>query len=425
MAESSHPGRPTVAVIGSGVSGLTAAYVLRRTHAVTLFEADDRLGGHAHTHDVATTEGRRVAVDSGFIVHNERTYPTLLRLFRELGVETRPTEMSMSVTCAECGLQYAGSRGARGLFAQRRRLVDPRYLRMLAEVPRFHRDARGVLEQSSADLTWGQFLEQGRYSPFFVEHFAVPLVACVWSSGDGDALDYPAAHLFRFLENHGMLTVGGSPTWRTVVGGSRTYVDRVAAVLGDVRAASPVVAVTRDDDHVEVRTRDGVATRFDKVVVATHADDALAMLADASPQEKADLAAIGYSANTTWLHRDGSVLPDNPRARGSWNYHKVACDTGASAVLVSYWMTHLQGLDTADDLVVTLNAQEWVDPSAVVAEMTYRHPVFTRAAVAAAERLRTAGGPRLAFAGAHLGWGFHEDGARSGLEAAERLGGSW
>ncbi len=425
MEASTRADRPTVAVIGSGVSGLTAAYVLRLTHAVTLFEADDRLGGHAHTHDVATTEGGRIAVDSGFIVHNERTYPTLLRLFRELGVETRPTEMSMSVTCAECGLQYAGARGARGLFAQRRRLGDPRYLRMLAEVPRFHRRARAVLAERPPDLTWGEFLEQGRYSRFFVEHFAVPLVACVWSSGDGDALDYPAEHLFRFLENHGMLTVGGSPTWRTVVGGSRTYVERIAAVLGDVRAASPVVAVTREDDHVEIRTRDGGALHFDQVVIATHADDALAILADASPQEKADLGAIGYSANTTWLHRDGSVLPDNRRARGSWNYHKVTCDTGASRVLVSYWMTHLQGLDTADDLVVTLNARDWVDPVAVVAEMTYRHPVFTSSAVAAAERLRTAGGPRLAFAGAHLGWGFHEDGARSGVQAAERLGGAW
>ncbi|GEN79353.1 NAD(P)/FAD-dependent oxidoreductase [Actinotalea fermentans] len=417
--------RPSVAVVGSGVSGLTAAYVLRHTHEVTLFEADGRLGGHAHTHDVATSEGGRVAVDSGFIVHNERTYPTLLSLFRELGIQTRPTEMSMSVTCAGCGLQYAGARGARGLFAQRRRLADPRYLRMLAEVPRFHRDARAVLDDASTDLTWGQFLDQGGYSQYFVEHFAVPLVACVWSSGDDDALGYPARHLFRFLENHGMLTIGGSPTWRTVVGGSRTYVDRVAATLEDVRAATPVVAVAREEDHVVVRTADGGAARFDQVVLATHADDALAVLADATPEEKADLAAIGYSANTTWLHRDGSVLPALRRARGSWNYRKETCGTGASAVLVSYWMNHLQGLDTADDLVVTLNAPERVDPAALVAEMTYRHPVFTPAAVAAAARLRGAGGPRLAFAGAHLGWGFHEDGARSGLEAARRLGGSW
>lgn len=425
MSEPTPAALPSVAVVGSGISGLTAAYVLRRTHTVTLFEADGRLGGHAHTHDVATAEGGRVPVDSGFIVHNERTYPTLLRLFRELGVPTRPTEMSMSVTCAECGLQYAGARGARGLFAQRRRLADPRYLRMLAEVPRFHRNARAVLAGGDDGLTWGEFLEQGRYSRFFIEHFAVPLVACVWSSGDDDALSYPARHLFRFLENHGMLTIGGSPTWRTVVGGSRTYVARVAAALDDVRAATPVTAVTREDDHVAVRTADGAEMRFDQVVIATHADDALAILADASPEEKADLAAIGYSANTTWLHRDGSVLPTSPRARGSWNYRKVACDTGASRVVVSYWMNHLQGLDTADDLVVTLNAPDSVDPSTVVAEMTYRHPVFTTDAVAAAQRLRTAGGPRLAFAGAHLGWGFHEDGARSGLEAAERLGGSW
>lgn len=416
---------PTVAVIGSGVSGLTAAYVLRRSHAVTLFEADTRLGGHAHTHDVATAEGGRARVDSGFIVHNEHTYPTLLRLFRELGVQTRPTEMSMSVTCSGCGLQYAGARGPRGLFAQRRRLVDPRYLLMLAEVPRFHRAARAVLDADADDLTWGEFLEQGRYSRYFVQHFAVPLVACVWSSGDDDALGYPARHLFRFLDNHGMLTVGGSPTWRTVVGGSQTYVARVAAALDDVRAATPVVAVTREDDHVVVRTAEGSAMRFDQVVLAVHADDALAILADASPEEKADLAAIGYSSNTTWLHRDGSVLPSDHRARGSWNYRKRTCDTGASTVLVSYWMNHLQGLDTADDLVVTLNAAEAVDPTAVVAEMTYRHPVFTPAAVAAAARLRAAGGPRLAFAGAHLGWGFHEDGARSGLQAAERLGGAW
>ncbi len=417
---------PTAAVIGAGVSGLTAAYALRLTHDVTLFEADDRLGGHAHTHDVTTSDGRTVGVDSGFIVHNERTYPTLLRLFRELDVPTQATEMSMSVTCAQCGLAYAGARGPRGLFAQRRRLLDPRYLRMLAEVPRFHRAARRVLAgDAPEDLTWGEFLDRGRYSTYFVQHFAVPLVACVWSSGDDDARAYPAAHLFRFLANHGMLTIGGSPTWRTVTGGSRTYVERVAAVLGDVRAGSPVVAVERHDDGVEVRTADGRTARFDAVVVATHADDALALLADASPQEKTDLAAIGYSTNHTCLHRDGGVLPAEPAARASWNYRKDACDVGSSRVLVSYWMNRLHGIEAPDDLVVTLNATDRVDEAAVVARMVYRHPVFTPDAVRAAARLRTAGGPRLAFAGAHLGWGFHEDGARSGLEAARRLGATW
>ena len=415
---------PTVAVIGAGVSGLTAAYVLRASHAVTLFEGDARLGGHAHTHDVATSDGQELAIDSGFIVHNERTYPTLLRLFRELEVPTQPTEMSMSVTCDECGLSYAGARGPEGLFAQRRRLADPRYLRMLLEVPRFHRRARKVLKEGG-DLTWGEFLIEGGYTAYFVEHFAVPLVACVWSSGDEDARAYPARHLFRFLDHHGMLTVGGSPTWRTVTGGSRTYVDKLRATLADVRTGTAVVAVTRHDDGVDVRTADGTLATFDKVVIATHADDALAILADATPEEKADLGAIGYSTNQTWLHRDASALPANPRARASWNYRKDACETGSQNVLVSYWMNRLHGVDTADDLVVTLNATDRVAPESVIAEMTYRHPVFTTQAVAAAARLRGAGGERLAFAGAHLGWGFHEDGCRSGVEAAERLGASW
>ena len=417
---------PTVAVIGAGISGLTAAYVLRGTHQVTLFEGDTRLGGHAQTHDVPTSDGQELAIDSGFIVHNERTYPHLLRLFRELEVPTQPTEMSMSVTCAECGLSYAGARGPAGLFAQRRRLADPRYLRMLLEVPRFHRRARSVLAGKEADgLTWGEFLDAGGYSAYFVEHFAVPLVACVWSSGDEDARAYPARHLFRFLEHHGMLTVGGSPTWRTVTGGSRTYVDKLSANLADVRTGSAVVAVTRHDDGVEVRTADGTLATFDKVVIATHADDASAILADATPEEKADLGAIGYSANRTWLHRDASVLPANPRARASWNYRKDTCATGSSRVLVSYWMNRLHGVETTDDLVVTLNAADRVDPDTVIAEMDYRHPVFTTDAVDAAARLRTAGGDRLAFAGAHLGWGFHEDGCRSGVEAAQRLGASW
>jgi uncharacterized protein len=415
---------PTVAVIGSGVSGLTAAYVLRNSHTVTLFEGDNRLGGHAHTHDVTTTDGKQLAIDSGFIVHNERTYPNLLRLFRELDVPTQPTEMSMSVTCAGCGLSYAGARGPAGLFAQRRRLADPRYLRMLAEVPRFHRRARKVLE-GTEDLTWGEFLDAGGYSAYFIEHFAVPLVACVWSAGDEDARAYPARHLFRFLDHHGMLTVGGSPTWRTVTGGSRTYVERIAEELADVRIASSVVSVNRHDEGVDVRTADGTLATFDKVVIATHADDALAILVDATPEEKADLAAIGYSTNQTWLHRDPTALPANPRARASWNYRKDACEVGSSRVLVSYWMNRLHGVETTDDLVVTLNAADQVAPESVIAEMTYRHPVFTTEAVAAAARLRTAGGDRLAFAGAHLGWGFHEDGCRSGVEAAQRLGASW
>ncbi|MGN0063009.1 MAG: NAD(P)/FAD-dependent oxidoreductase [Nocardioides sp.] len=421
---------PTAAVVGGGVSGLTAAHVLSGARRVTLFEQDGRLGGHAHTHDVplgGPAGERDVAVDSGFIVHNDRTYPQLLRLFAELGVRTRATEMSMSISCTTCGLTYAGGRGAAGFLAQPRRALDPRYVRMLADVPRFHRAARELLEDDDpvADaITWGDFLTSGGWSAYFVDHFAVPLVSCVWSAGVEDALAYPARHLFRFLDHHGMLTVKGSPTWRTVEGGSRTYVEKLAAALPDVRTSAPVVAVTRHHDGVEVRTADGHVEEFDQVVVATHADQALGLLADASVEEKELLGAIGYSVNRTQLHRDSSLLPPT-RARASWN-HRTTCGPGArpDGVTVSYWMNRLQGFE-GEDLVVTLNGGDLVAPGSVVAEMVYEHPVFTPQAVAAAERLRAAGGERLAFAGAHLGWGFHEDGCRSGVEAAASLGVAW
>ncbi len=432
--------RPTAAVIGAGVSGLTAAHVLSASHDVTLLEGDRRLGGHANTHDVTAADGRPLRVDSGFIVHNERTYPHLLRLFRELDVPTRATEMSMSITCDACGLSYAGGRGLRGILAQPSRLADPRFARMLVEVPRFHRDARAVLDgdtdheaqddASRADPTWGEFLAAGGYSEYFVQHFALPLVSCVWSSGDADSAAYPARHLFRFLDHHGMLTVHGSPTWRTVVGGSATYVHRLAERLthsgADVRHNSPVTSVTRHHDGVDVRTAaDGVAT-YDRVVVATHADQALHLLDDATPQEKDDLGAITYSANETWLHRDPSVLPTRAAARASWN-HRMRCDglDGDGPVLVSYWMNRLMGLDDTEDHIVTLNPAGHVDPERVTARMTYTHPVFTHQAVAAARRLRAGGGDRVAFAGAHLGWGFHEDGCRSGVKAAESFGATW
>ena len=415
----------SVAVIGAGVSGLTAAHVMAKTRAVTIFEADDRLGGHAHTHDVVAADGHTLAVDSGFIVHNDRTYPHLLRLFAELGVQTRPAEMSMSITCSTCGLSYAGGRGLAGLLAQPRRVADPSFLRLLAGVPRFHRAARTLLQNEGPETTWGDFLSSGGFSDHFVRHFAVPLVSCVWSSADTDALAYPARHLFRFLDHHGMLSVGGSPTWRTVVGGSRTYVERLASRLPDVRRRTPVSAVTRHHDGVDVMTGDGRVETFDQVVLATHADEALAVLADATAEEKQDLGAITYSVNHALLHRDTSLLPDRRAARASWNQRTTCDGVRDDGVSVSYWMNRLQGLPGTDDLVVTLNGRGLVDPETVVAEMTYAHPVFTPAAVVGASRLRTAGGGRLAFAGAHLGWGFHEDGCRSGVEAAASLGATW
>ncbi|HEU4946614.1 MAG TPA: FAD-dependent oxidoreductase [Kribbella sp.] len=417
--------RPTAAVLGAGISGLTAAYVLSRTHDVTVFEADRRPGGHAHTHDVTDSTGTALRVDTGFIVHNDRTYPWLLKLFGELGVSTQPTEMSMSIRCDGCGLEYAGGRGAGSVLAQRRRLADPRFVRMLTEVPRFHREARRVLAEQDESLTWGDFLRSRRFSPYFIRHFAVPLVSCVWSAGDADATLYPARYLFRFLEHHGMLSVSGSPTWRTVTGGSRSYVDAVVERIGDVRTGTPVRSVLRHDDTVEVITADDRVREYDQVVVATHADTALDLLGDATPEEKSLLGAFRYSANPTWLHHDTSVLPRLERARASWNYRMRSCDTTQPQVLVSYWMNRLQGLRSAEEHLVTLNPGGWVDPDTVIARMVYAHPIFTPESVAAAPALQATGGPRLAFAGAHLGWGFHEDGCRSGVEAAERLGGSW
>lgn len=416
----------SVAIIGSGVSGLTAAYALRSTHEVTLFERDTRLGGHAHTHTVVNSAGDTDHIDSGFIVHNDRTYPTLLRIFSELSIATRDTEMSMSIRCDGCGLAYAGGRGAKGLFAQRGRLLDARYLRMLVEVPRFHREAKALLASNDgSNPTWGQFLHDGGYSEYFIHHFAIPLVSCVWSSGDSDTLRYPARHLFVFLQHHGLLSVGHSPTWRTVVGGSATYVAAITDALPDVRAHRAVVAVQRHADGVEITTDDGHTSRFDQVIIATHANEALRLLMDADEQERRDLAAIPYSRNETWLHHDDSVLPREAGARGSWNYRMAGCATPSDGVLVSYWMNHLHRIDSPDEYLVTLNPRGRVREDGIIARMQYEHPVFTNEAVDAASRLREAGGPRLAFAGAHLGWGFHEDGARSGIAAARKFGAQW
>lgn len=417
---------PNVAIIGSGVSGLSAAYALRHTHDITLFEQDHRFGGHAHTHEITGSDGRIQRVDSGFIVHNERTYPNLLRIFDELGIATQDTEMSMSIRCDSCGLAYAGGRGITGILAQPRRILDPRFVRMLVEVPRFHRAARATLANDvHAELTWGEFLKAGGYSDYFIRHFAIPLVSCVWSSGDTDSLRYPARHLFEFLNHHGLLSIGNSPTWRTVVGGSATYVEAILALLPDTRRGIGAVSVRRHEDGVDVTATDGSTTRFDQVIIATHANHAAAILSDASDEERTWLNAIPYSQNTTWLHRQDALLPAEAGARASWNYRMDSCDTGSPRVLVTYWMNHLMRLRGDDQYLVTLNPEGRVDDAAVIARMNYEHPVFTRDAVAAAAKLRQAGGPRLAFAGAHLGWGFHEDGARSGIEAARKFGAQW
>ncbi|WP_413759287.1 NAD(P)/FAD-dependent oxidoreductase [Streptomyces sp. MMBL 11-3] len=414
------------AVIGSGVAGLTAAHILSTSHDVTLYEADDRIGGHAHTHHVSASDGRTHRVDSGFIVHNRRTYPNLLRLFRDLGVATQESEMSMSVRCEGCGLEYAGARGVRGLLARPRNILDVRYLRMLAEVPRFHRAARRLLETGADDtLTLGAFLDRTGFSPYFRAHFMTPVVSAVWSCDAQTALRYPAAYLFRFLAHHGMLSVTGSPVWRTVTGGSTTYVDRIVAGLHEVRVNTPVRSVLRHTDGVEVTADDGTTVCFDHVVVATHPDQALRLLADATPQEKEVLSAFRYSRNTTLLHTDTSLLPRASGACASWNYLMPDCRAGADRVRVSYDMNRLQRLDAEQTYVVTLGGQDRVDPARVLARMAYEHPVYTPGSVTAQRRLPELNSTVTAFAGAYHGWGFHEDGCRSGVQAAAALGVNW
>jgi len=458
QAEPGQPGSPgrqpgtgprrRIAVVGSGVAGLTAAYILSRTAAVTLFEADGRLGGHADTHQVTGPDGRELAVDTGFIVHNKRTYPLLTRLFTELGVTTQPSEMSMSVSCAGCGLEYAGQRGLGGLLAGLPR-GRVRYLGMLGEVLRFHRAARRLLAAAGSDgtapdgtrpagtrpdragdteQTLAQFLATGHFSQYFTVHFALPVVASVWSCSAETALSYPARYLFAFLDQHGLLAVTGSPPWLTVTGGSRSYVNLVAKQLTTVRTGARVMAVRRATRGAEVSWHSpggGRSERFDGVVLAAHPGQALALLAEPTAAELSVLGAFRYSPNPAVLHTDASVLPASPRALASWNYALPSCSVTPGQVQVSYSMNRLQRLPGDREYVVTLNGGDRIAPDKVLARMDYEHPIYDPGSVAAQRRLPALNDGVLAFAGAYHGWGFHEDGCRSGVAAAASLGGQW
>jgi predicted NAD/FAD-binding protein len=410
-------------VIGSGVAGLTAAYVLSGRDRVTLFEADVRLGGHAHTHVVDDGDGGVVAVDSAFLVHNDRTYPTLCRLFGDLGVATQESEMSMSVRADDVALEYAGALGISGLFACRQSL-RPRYLLMLAEITRFHRAASRLLRGDTADdlETLEAFLHRQRFSSYFIDYFITPLVAAVWSCAAADALRYPARYLFVFLDHHGMLSVFGSPAWRTVTGGSANYVRAIASRLDEVSVGTPVHRLRRMADGVLLQAGDTAPRPFDAAVVAVHPDQALLLLDDPTPAERAVLGALPYSTNRARLHTDESVLPRHRRARASWNY---LVTPGDDQVVVSYDISRLMRINSRRRFVVTLGGDDRVDRASVIAEMTYSHPLYTPESVAAQRLLPTLDCDRVVFAGAYHGWGFHEDGAASGLRAARRLGADW
>ena len=411
-----------VAVVGSGIGGLSAAWLLSRSHEVVLYEADDRLGGHTDTHRVEL-EGRTLAVDTGFIVHNPVHYPLLTRLFDELGVASQPTTMSFSVQDAATGLEYNAT-SLDTLFCQRRNLASPRFWGMLRDLARFYRAAPALLDQPGPGPSLGEYLDANGYGAAFRDQHLVPMASALWSSPAAGILEFPAQYLVRFMANHHMLQLAGRPPWRVVVGGSRSYVDAMAARWDvRVRLATPVRGVARDAHGVSVRC-DAGSERFDQVVLACHSDQALALLEDAAPAEREVLGAIGYQPNDTVLHTDATLLPRRRKAWAAWNAYLPA--DPARACTVSYCMNQLQGLDVATPLVVTLNRSEAIDPAKVLVRRAYHHPVYTHAAVAAqARRPEIQGVRRTWFAGAYWGWGFHEDGIRSGVEVARALGAGW
>jgi predicted NAD/FAD-binding protein len=410
-----------IAVIGTGIAGMSAAWLLSGSHRVTVYEQENRLGGHSNTTEVAGVDGA-VAVDTGFIVYNEAAYPNLTALFRHLDVATKPSDMSFGVSLRDGALEYAGT-DLRGLFAQPRNLIRPRFWRMLRDLLRFYREAPRELAAINDDaLTLNEWLDARGYGQAFVEDHLLPMAAAIWSTPANAVGDQPAANFIRFCQNHGLLQVKDRPIWRTVAGGSRSYVARLTApYANEARLGCGVRTVRRHAGHVTVTGTSGSQAHFDHVVVATHPDQALAMLPDRSDAEAALLGSFRYSLNPAVLHTDASLMPRRRAAWSSWNYLGCAAAEGPS---VTYWMNRLQGLRTADPLFVSLNPPRPPDPARVLLTEQYAHPQLDAAAADAQRRLWSLQGVRRTwFCGAWFGAGFHEDGLQSGLAVAEQLGG--
>ena len=403
-----------IAIVGAGVAGLGAAYVLSKAHEVELFEQADRAGGHVNTF---RHEG--LGLDTGFIVHNEPNYPVFGRLLNELGVATRRSEMSFSVSCDKCGLEWSGRRP----FAQGRRLADRRFLSLLAEVVRWLRTAEGALADESLEgRTLGSYVKERGYSQRFRTHFLMPLASALWSSAPERALDFPAAYGIRFFERHGMLGLRRH-RWQTIEGGAQTYISALLERLpGQVHLSLGVRAIRRDGAGVEIVAEDGETRRFDKVVIATHADQSLALLADPSDDERKLLGAWQYTTNEAVLHTDERFLPSVRSARASWNYQL----NGSSKPTVTYYLNRLQRLDTEKHYCVTLNRSEEIDPESALMRTVYTHPLYTLESMAVQADLPILSGQRhTEYAGAYHGYGFHEDGFASGVRAAAALGVDW
>jgi predicted NAD/FAD-binding protein len=410
-----------IAVIGSGISGLASAWLLSRKHEVHLFEKRGRLGGHTHTvvHDL---DGHELPLDTGFIVYNNATYPLLTRLFDELSVETRVSDMSFSVSCANPDIEYA-SHSLRGLFANPSLLLSAAYLKMLVDVVRFGRRGRQILAGAGdPGVTIAQFLSEGRFSQTFARYYLMPMVSAIWSSGTELAADYPRDPLLRFLDNHGLLQVTGQPEWRTVVGGSHSYIGPLTRPFGDrIHLGHGVEKIIRGADRVEIVLDDGSSHSFDHLVIAAHADQALAMLAGPSQEETELLGQWRYSVNDTWLHTDTALMPRRGAAWASWNY--LMTDASRESASLTYHLNRLQGLDEDLEYMVSLNPETEPLPESVIRRMSYSHPIFTRQSVETQSELqRINGRNRTHFCGAYFGNGFHEDGLASAVAVADDLG---
>jgi predicted NAD/FAD-binding protein len=411
-----------IAVIGTGIAGNVAAYRLAREHDITVYEADSRIGGHTNTVDVLAG-GDRWAVDTGFIVFNDRTYPNFIALLDELGVESQSSDMSFSVSSLRSGLEYNGA-SINTLFAQRRNVVRPSFYRMLMDILRFNREAPGLLEHSSGTMTLGEYLDSNGYSQQFIDHYIIPMGAAIWSSTPEGMRSVPARFFIRFFNNHGLLTVNDRPTWRVIKGGSRQYVEKLVAGHRDrIRLNSGVEWIRRYDSFVEIKAKGSEPERYDGVFIASHSDQALRMLADPTERERDVLGAIEYQPNEAVLHTDHSLMPRRRRAWAAWNVHIPDGQTNPEGkVILTYNMNILQSLPAPVDFCVTLNNTEAVDPEKIIQVIEYSHPVFTEAAVAAQGGHREINGvQRTYFCGAYWRYGFHEDGVVSALNALEHF----